>query len=120
MKYLLLIYQDEKLRESAPAEAKAAFMAAYDEFNATYGSRGMLAAGAELHPVDASTTVRVRDGKPLVTDGPFMETKEQLAGYYVVDCDTLDEALAVTAAIPSARIGTIEVRPQVEGIGPST
>jgi hypothetical protein len=62
--------------------------------------------------------VRVRDGRALLTDGPFAETKEHLAGYYVVECDTLDEALEIAAAIPSARLGSIEVRPQVEGQEP--
>ena len=119
MKYLLLIYQNEEAFQQTPEEERAALLAEYAGFNATFGARGMLAGGAELHGTDSATTVRVRDGGQLITDGPFIETKEQLAGYYVVDCETLDEALEVAAAIPSARFGAIEVRPQVEGVGPA-
>lgn len=118
MKYML-IYQDEEQSLSATPEARAASWAEYDRFNATFGARGLLHSGAELQPTATATSVRVRDGRVLLTDGPFAETKEQIAGYYVVECETLDEALEIAAAIPSARFGTIEVRPQVEGVGPS-
>ena len=119
MKYLLLIYQNEEAVLATPEEERAAMLAEYVAFNATYGPRGLLVAGAELHGSESSTTVRVRERAPLLTDGPFIETKEQLAGYYVVDCETLDEALEVAAAIPSARFGAVEVRPQVAGVGPT-
>ncbi len=119
MKYLLLIYQNEDAFRAVAEEERAAVLTEYLGFNATFGARGVLTAGAELHGTDSSTTVRVRDGEMLLTDGPFVETKEQLAGYYVVDCETLDEALEVAAAIPSARFGAVEVRPQVDGVGPT-
>ena len=79
----------------------------------------MLRGGAELQPTATATSVRVRNGDVLLTDGPFAETKEQLAGYYVIECETLDDAIEIAAAVPSARYGTIEIRPQVEGVGPS-
>lgn len=119
MNYLLMIYQDEAHVPSESSEERTSSLAEYDQFNATYGARGLLRGGAELQPTATATSVRVREGRTMLTDGPFAETKEQLAGYYVVECATLDEALEVAAAIPSARIGTIEVRPQVEGVGPS-
>jgi hypothetical protein len=114
VKYLLLIYQNEEAFQATPEADRQALLTEYFGFNAEYGARGMLAAGAELHGTDTATTVRVREGGVLLTDGPFAETKEQLAGYYVVDCESLDEALEAAAAIPSARFGAVEVRPQVE------
>ena len=80
---------------------------------ADHGS-GPLLAGAQLQPTTTATSVRVRDGKRLVTDGPFAETREQLGGYYLVEAKDLDEAIGIAARIPSARTGTIEVRPVVE------
>jgi hypothetical protein len=117
VKYLLLIYQDAGAPDWSD-EDRDSLLAEYDRFNAEVGARGILVGGAELHPVSTATTVRVRDGRTLLTDGPFAETKEQLAGYYVVECDSLDEALGIAAAIPSSRLGSIEVRPQVEGQEP--
>jgi hypothetical protein len=121
VQYLLMIYQREA---EAPAEDAAAAAAPsieeYERFNEIYGARGVLLGGAELQPTDTATSVRVRSGEVLLTDGPFAETKEQLAGYYVVECETLDDAIEIAAAVPSARSGTVEIRPQVEGVGPST
>lgn len=121
MQYLLMIYQHEEETPpaSAPAEAGATSLAEYERFNETYGARGVLRGGAELQPTGTATSVRVRNGDVLLTDGPFAETKEQLAGYYVIECETLDDAIEIAAAIPGARSGTIEIRPQVEGVGPS-
>ena len=118
MQYLLMIYQRE---EGAPAvsEAGAPSREEYERFNETYGARDLLRGGAELQPTSTATTVRVRDGNVLLTDGPFAETKEQLAGYYVIECETLDDAIEIAAAVPGARHGTIEIRPQIEGVGPS-
>jgi len=76
--------------------------------------RGMMIDGAELRPTTAATTVRIRDGRTLVTDGPFAETKEQLGGYFVVECESLDEAIEAAGKLPTARHGSIEVRPLVE------
>jgi hypothetical protein len=115
LKYLLLIYQESG---DWGEDERAALLAEYERFNAEQGARGVLRGGAELQPVSTATTVRVRENETLLTDGPFAETKEYLAGYYVVECDTLDEALEVAAAVPGAKIGSIEVRPQVEGQEP--
>ena len=119
MQYLLLIYERE---EAAPAEDDAAAPTRedYERFNQRFGATGVLRGGAELQPTSTATTVRVRSGEVLLTDGPFAETKEQLAGYYVIDCDSLDDAIELAAAIPGASNGIIEIRPQVEGVGPST
>ncbi len=116
MKYLLLIYQDTDADWNE--DDRAAILREYDRFNAVYGARGVLVGGAELHPASTATTVRVRERETLLTDGPFAETKEHLAGYYVVECETLDQALEIAAAIPGAKGGSVEVRPQVEGQEP--
>jgi hypothetical protein len=86
----------------------------YGQFGQQLKSDGQFLAGSQLQPTSTATSVRVRDGKRLVTDGPFAETREQLGGYYLVDAKNLDEAIGIAARIPSARIGTIEVRPVVE------
>ena len=88
--------------------------AEYGQFSADIKASGNYLAGAQLQPTTTATSVRVRDGKRLVTDGPFAETREQLGGYYLVEAKDLDEAIGIAARIPSARIGTIEVRPVVE------
>jgi hypothetical protein len=83
----------------------------YQAFSEAASQAGVLRGGAALHPVSATTTVRLRDNEVLMTDGPFIESKEQLSGYYVFECSDLDEALAWAARIPGARLGAIEVRP---------
>jgi hypothetical protein len=104
MKYLCLVYLEaEKLRAVADAECMACGNGLRD--------RGVLLAAEALQPIDTATTVRVRGGRATVTDGPFAETKEQLAGFYLVDAKDLDEALQIAAKIPPAREGSIEVRP---------
>ena len=111
MEYLLMIYADENTRpaEGSP-EAEATF-AEYFAFTQRITDQGINEGGAALQPVAMATTVRVRDGEVLTTDGPFAETKEQLGGFYIVDCDDLDQALDAAARIPDARTGSIEVRP---------
>lgn len=111
MQYLLLIYEDEKQMLSRDDAARLAYMQEYREFTADIRDKGKFVAGDALQPTPTATSVRVRDGKTLTTDGPFAETKEQLGGYYLVDASDLDEAIAIAARIPSARNGTIEVRP---------
>jgi hypothetical protein len=86
-------------------------MAEYMAFGEEMGAKGVLQGGERLYPTSDATTVQVRDGAVLTLDGPFAETKEQIGGYYVVDCPNLDEAIAVAAKIPGARLGSIEVRP---------
>lgn len=111
MQYLLLIYEDEKQMSARDGAAQEAFMQEYREFTSDIRDKGKFVAGDALQPTHAATSVRVRDGKTLTTDGPFAETKEQLGGYYLVDATDLDEAIAIAARIPSSRYGTIEVRP---------
>ena len=113
MQYLLLIYSDEKQWERIPETEMRSLLAEYRAFTESITSSGHYRAGEALEPTRAARTVRVRDAKLLATDGPFAETKEQLGGYYVIDVDSLDEALAWAARIPSARLGSIEVRPLV-------
>jgi hypothetical protein len=111
MKYLLLIYENEaawaKLSE---AEAGAIF-GEYMTYTQQIKDSGNYLAGEALQPVATATTVRVKDGKPLTTDGPFAETREQLGGFYMVEAKDLDEAIALAARIPASRSGSIEVRP---------
>ncbi|MEO8697855.1 MAG: YciI family protein [Acidimicrobiales bacterium] len=111
MRYLLLICTDESADLTmTPAEA-AARMARYGAFGEEMGRRGVLEGGARLRPTADATTVRVRDGDVVTFDGPFAETKEQMGGYYVVDCKDLDEAIEIAAKLPGAAEGCIEVRP---------
>jgi len=94
----------------SPDEASALWDE-YSRFSEEVGSRGALEGGARLRPTTDATTVRVRDGEVLTSDGPFAETKEQMGGFYLVDCADLDEAIEIAAKIPGARSGSIEVRP---------
>ncbi len=104
MKYLCLVYSDErKLEGWDDAECMACAQSFQDD--------GKMVAAQALQPVHTATTLRVRDGKVSITDGPFAETKEQLAGFYLLDAANLDEALKLAAKIPPARVGSIEVRP---------
>lgn len=113
MQYLLLIYDDEKKLATMPEAEQGQFFAAYMEFTNSIKKSGHHKAGDALQPTSMATSVRVRDGKTLSTDGPFAETREQLGGYYLVEAKDLDEAISIAARIPSAKIGTIEVRPVV-------
>jgi hypothetical protein len=111
MRYLLLICGDETAAEAASPEEGQATLAEYGAFGEEMGKRGVLQGGERLRPTTDATTVRVRDGETVTSDGPFAETKEQIGGFYTVDCKNLDEAIEVAAKIPGARTGTIEVRP---------
>jgi hypothetical protein len=111
MRYLLLIAGDESALSGLTAEENAAMLDEYGEWMKAATDRGVLQGGERLRPVADATTVRVRNGEVLSTDGPFAETKEQLGGYYLVDCKDLDEAIEFAAKIPGARYGSIEVRP---------
>lgn len=113
MRYLLLIYQDEVAHSQWSEEKLAAEYQDYFAFGEQTEKRGVLA-GDALLPTNTATTVRVRNGKTLTTDGPFAETKEQLGGYYVLECNDLDEAIEIAAKIPGARDGSIEIRPVME------
>ncbi len=111
MQYLLMIYANEQEMAAMGPVALTAMSQEYAEFTKGIVQAGQFKAGDRLRPVTAASTVRVRNGKVLITDGPFAETREQLGGYYLVEAKNLDEALAVAARIPGARHGSIEVRP---------
>jgi hypothetical protein len=111
MRYALLICMDEKQFESLTPDETAAQMAKYGELMEELTSSGVLQGGERLRPVADATTVRVRDGEVLASDGPFAETKEQIGGYFVVDCKDLDAAIEIAARIPAAAAGSVEVRP---------
>jgi hypothetical protein len=111
MRYALLINTEDK-RQAEMTEAEAGEqMAAYMAWGEEMGGRGVLLTGERLRPAATATTVRVREGDVLTSDGPFAETKEQLAGFYLVECKDLDEAIEVASKIPGATHGSIEVRP---------
>lgn len=111
MKYMLLIYLNEQaLSETEREQCYRDSTALAHEINA----RGRYLAAAPLHPTTTATSLRVREGKSLITDGPFAETHEQLGGYFLIDAEDLDEAIAIAERIPMARRGTIEIRPIIE------
>jgi hypothetical protein len=114
MKYLCLIYDEEKKLQAMAKDESDAFMGEYFAFTDAIRKSGHYVAGNALQPVQTATTVRVRNGKMTATDGPFAETKEQLGGYYLIEARDLNDALQVASKIPSARLGTIEVRPIAE------
>jgi len=111
MQYLLLIYHNESEWEKLGPSQQAAIYREYRELIQRLAATGKYLAGDELKPTTTATTVRVRDGRQSITDGPFAETKEQLGGYFLVNAADLDEAIAIAAEIPSARDGSIEIRP---------
>src|SRR6266550_6048875 len=113
MRYLLLIYQDEVAHTKWSQEELAAEYEAYNAFGAETEKQGV-ESGSALMPTHTATTVRVRNGKTLTTDGPFAETKEQLGGFYLLNCKDLDEAIKAAAKIPGAADGSIEIRPVME------
>ena len=114
MRYLLLIYGEELPDSAFSPDETQAEMDAYGSFTADIMRRGIMKGGEALQRTTTATTVRVRDGETLTTDGPFAETKEALGGFYLVDCRDLDEAIEVAATIPGAARGSIEVRPVME------
>ncbi len=114
MKYMLLIYLDEKALSEAERQA------CYTESNQLahdIHASGQYLAASPLQPVASATSVRIREGKRMVTDGPFAETREQLGGYFLVEAKDLDEAIGIAARIPMAKRGTVEVRPLIEIAG---
>ena len=114
MRYMLLVYLDEQaLNETEREQCYEESVRLTQELH----SNGQYLAAAPLHSVSTATSVQVRDGKRLVTDGPFAETREQLGGYFLIDAKDLDEAIGIAARIPVARRGTIEIRPVIEIAG---
>ena len=111
MQYLLMIYRNEAELSKMDSADRKKVTAEYGAFTQSIIQSGHFKAGDGLQPTTTATTVRVREGKTLTTDGPFAETREQLGGYYLVDAKDIDAALAIAARIPGARFGSIEVRP---------
>lgn len=114
MKYLMLIYGDEAAEAAMSEEELGAVFGAYGAFEGEVGPSGKRLGGEALQPTATATCVRVRGGETTVTDGPFAETKEQLGGFYLMECEDLDEALQWAAKIPGAAHGTVEVRPVLD------
>jgi hypothetical protein len=116
MQYMLLIYEREADQSGRSETEQKAIFQEYMTFTKDINQSGHFRAGNALQPIATATTISVRDGKTLTTDGPFAETREQLGGYYLVEAKNLDEATAIAARIPSSRYGSIEIRPvQVYG-----
>ncbi len=111
MKYMLLIFDDESMYPKMTAEENAKLMEEYGVFTQELMQSGVMMHAERLAPTHTATTVRVRAGDTITTDGPFAETKEQFGGYYMIDVKDLDEAIAWAAKIPSAKGGSVEVRP---------
>ena len=111
MKYLLLIYGNEVEQAKRSAEQMGAMLKEYGVFTESIQQSGHFLGGERLQRTSAATTVRIRDGKTITTDGPFAETKEQLGGYYMIEAKDIDDAIAIATRIPSARFGSVEVRP---------
>ncbi len=114
MRYLLLIYNDERGWDDMSEDEQAAQLPRWNAYTESLQSAGILRGGDALQPTASATTVRVRDGETQLTDGPFAETREQLGGYYMVECDTLDQAIEAASRIPSVDRGSVEVRPVME------
>jgi hypothetical protein len=111
MQFLCLIYETESLMAQQTEQQSAELIQEYMTYTDKITESGHFVAGDALQPTSTATTVRVRNGEVLITDGPFAETKEQLGGYYLLECDSLDEAINKASQIPSAKLGSIEVRP---------
>ena len=111
MQYMLLIYNDENAWAGLSDAERGEIFGEYMAFTGEIRDSGNFVDGAPLHPTSTATAVRVRDGETLVTDGPFAETKEQLGGYYLIEAKDMNDAIQVASRIPSAKTGSIEVRP---------
>ena len=111
MQYLLMIYDDESNWNNMSESQQSSMIERYIALENDLKEQGIFLGSARLADIDSATSVQVREGKPLITDGPFAETKEQLGGYFLVDCENLDQATEIAARIPSAEQGTVEVRP---------
>ena len=111
MKYLLMIYEEEKAWNALSDAERGKIFGEYMQFSNEIKAEGKYVGGNPLKPTSTATTVRVRNGKQMVTDGPFAETKEQLGGYFLVEATDLDDAIKIAGRIPGAKMGSIEVRP---------
>jgi hypothetical protein len=115
MKYMLLIYDDEKGWAGLSEAERQRYMGEFGKLRQEIA--GQYVRGSQLHPTSATTTVKTRNGKRLVTDGPFAETREQIGGFWLIDVNDLDAAIAIAARIPSGPMGVVEIRPVVEAPG---
>jgi hypothetical protein len=113
MQYMMLIYGDESIYRNMSEAEMGKLMGDFGSYSKSLVDAGVMRSGSELAPVHTATTVRTRGGKPVCTDGPFAETKEQLGGYYLIDCANLDEAISWAGKCPGAEHGSIEIRPLV-------
>ncbi|MBA5872654.1 MAG: YciI family protein [Nitrospira sp. CR2.1] len=118
MKFILLVHHDETAFETFSDERKRSLLSESIGLCHQLDAQGQYVHASPVHPAASATLVRVRDGKPIVTDGPFIETREQMAGYFLIDAKDREEAVAIAARVPGATIGTVEVRPvrQVAGL----
>jgi hypothetical protein len=117
MKYMLLCYDDKQRWDKVGEVAHRAAIEVAVRLTHELHAKGQNYSAAPLHPTSTATSVRVRDGKRMVTDGPFAETREHLGGYYLIDAKDLDEAIGIAARHPGARVGTVEIRPMMEIAG---
>jgi len=114
MRYVLMIYVSEETTAKLSSEDRQKWIQGYAEFHGEVMQSGKWDGGAAFQPIATATSVQVRDGETLITDGPFAETKEQLAGVYILNCEDLDEALDFAKKLPDVKYGTIEVRPAMD------
>ena len=114
MKYMLLIYYDERVLEKAGKVEEARIESTCLKHTEHLREKGQFLAANRLHPVSTATSIRTQEGKRLVTDGPFAETREQLGGYCLIEAKDLDEAIEIASQMPSGRLGTVEIRPVLE------
>jgi len=120
MKYMLMIYLEEHAWDNLTESERQKIYGEFRDLRQQLTSSGHYLGGSELQPVRTARTVRVRDNKPLVTDGPFAETHEHLGGYFLIEARDIDEAAAIAARVPTARMGSIEVRALIETAAPTT
>lgn len=114
MRYMILIYSDEAAEADSTEEEQNAVMQRYLDFTNEVRERGAFVAGEPLQPTSTATTVRLQNGRVMPQDGPYAETKEQLGGFYILECANLDEAIELAAKIPAAEYGAVEIRPIME------
>ena len=114
MKFMLIVHHDEEAFSKIEKEKRQQLLAESIELTHQLHAAGQYLSASPLQPAATAVMVRVREGKPLVTDGPFIETREQIAGYFLINAQDLNEAIRIAARVPGARIGTVEVRPLIE------
>jgi hypothetical protein len=117
MKFMLIVHHDEEAFSKIEKEKRQQMLAESIELTHQLHAAGQYLSASPLQPAATAVVVRVREGKPLVTDGPFIETREQIAGYFLVNAQNLNEAISIATRVPGARIGTVEVRPLIEITG---